>query len=126
MLFTSISQSQGLPPGLLSALCWVESRHHTEALNLHDGGSSSCGICQIKLDTAQTLGFGGTAKGLTKPQNNILYAGRYLKYQIKRYKGDLRKGVAAYNSGTHRVNKKGQTCNRRYVELVFKAWAEGR
>ncbi len=123
LLFFNITAQLELPPGLLSALCWVESNHKVTAINAQDGGSASYGVCQIKLDTARMLGYKGTVKTLKEPAVNVYWAGRYLKYQLDRYSGDPRKAVAAYNAGTHRVNKKGLIKNRKYVEKVFKAWA---
>lgn len=88
-----------------------------------DGNSPSYGVCQIKLETARYLGFSGTAKQLMKPENNIFWAGKYLSMQLKRYNNDPRKAVAAYNAGTHRVDKRGKIKNNQYVVKVFKAWA---
>lgn len=123
LLFFNVTAQLELPPGLLSATCWVESNHKVNAVNVDDGGSSSYGACQIKLETAQMLGYTGAVKKLKDPAVNVYWAGRYLKYQLDRYDGDPRKAVAAYNAGTHRVNAKGQIKNRKYVEKVFKAWA---
>lgn len=126
LAFVMASQAFNLPPGLLSALCYVESGHRPQALHAHDGGSSSIGVCQIKMATAKTVGFYGTVKDLKAPQTNIYYSAKYLKRQLSRYDNDPIKAVAAYNAGTHRVNKKGLVMNRKYVTKVFTAWAEGR
>lgn len=124
LIFATVTQTFGTPPGLLSALCYVESKHRPYAFNENDGGSSSIGICQIKLGTARGLGFKGTAEELSRPKTNIYYAGKYLKTQIKRYGGDIKKAISAYNAGTHRENDLGLTLNRLYVAKVFKAWSE--
>lgn len=126
LLFATTTQDAQLPPGLLSALCWVESNHKARAVNPDDGGSPSVGLCQIKPTTARGLGFRGTREDLMQPKYNIKYAAKYLKLQIDRYNGDLRQGVAAYNAGKCRFNEKGQIMNRLYVDKVFKAWAKGR
>lgn len=125
-LFLSVSTTFSLPPGLLSALCFVESNHKVHAVNYDDGGSDSIGVCQIKLHTARLVGFKGTEKQLRRPEVNAYYAGAYLRYQLDRYDGDIRKAVAAYNAGTHRENHRGQTLNRRYVSKVLSAWADGK
>ncbi len=115
-----------LPPGLLSAVCWVESNHRPHAINKYDGGTPSYGICQIKEKVARDLGYNGTIKELHKnPITNAWYAAKLLKYQLDRYEGDPRKAVSAYNMG-HFKERKGKTLNRKYVSKVFKAWSEDR
>lgn len=126
LMFLSVSSTLDLPPGLLSALCWIESNHRPTAINQFDGDSPSYGACQIKLETARMLGFKGTPEQLMLPKNNIFWAGKYLKKQLTRYDEDPRKAVAAYNAGSHKVNKRGNTRNVKYVNKVFKAWAEYR
>lgn len=61
-----------------------------------------------------------------RPEVNVYYAAKYLQYQIYRYDGDVRKGVASFNAGKHIENAQGLTVNRKYVSKVFRAWAEGR
>lgn len=117
-LFVSVSQTMGLPPGLLSALCFVESRHNVQAINFNDGNGNSVGACQIKLESARFVGYHGTEKELINPEVNILWAGRYFSYQFNRYHGDVVSSLSAYNAGTARVT------NRDYVRKVLNAWAE--
>lgn len=123
LMFINSTQVHQLPPGLLSALCWIESHHKVRAINLNDGGSPSFGVCQIKYETAQALGFKGSIGQLRKPEYNVYWAGKYLRVQLDRYRGDPRKAIAAYNAGSHRINKRGLTKNRKYVSKVFNAWA---
>lgn len=122
LAFSSVSQTFDLPPGLLSALCFVESRHNPEAIHMDDGGSASLGICEIKLNTAKGLGFKGSQKDLMQPQINIYYAGKYLKQQLVRYDGNYLKAVASYNAGKYRVDDMGATKNWVYVHKVMKTW----
>lgn len=126
LMYSALSINVELPPGLLSAVCYVESRHKHKAVNLNDGGEDSLGVCQIKLNTARLVGFKGTAKQLMQPTTNALYAAKYLKKQLIRYNNDPRKAVAAYNAGKVRYNKDGLIMNRLYVAKVFKAWSENR
>jgi soluble lytic murein transglycosylase-like protein len=118
LLFILTSIKYSLPPGLLKSLCYIESKHDPSVININDGGSDSIGICQVKLKTAKWLGFKGNEKDLLKPENNIEYAGKYLKYQIERY-DSLSKGVIAYNRG----NSKGLT-NSIYLDKVINQWKE--
>jgi soluble lytic murein transglycosylase-like protein len=124
LMFTEVTKTNDLPDNLLSALCYVESAHKPNAVHKDDGGGNSLGICQIKLDTAKTMGFKGTEKDLMVPKTNIKYAGKYLKKQLLRYKHDVRKAVAAYNAGSYRENKKKQCINSSYVRKVFYAWVQ--
>lgn len=125
-LFALFSVSYELPPGLLSALCFTESSHRVKVVRIKDGGTDSIGVCQIKVGTARTMGFKGTAVQLSDPKTNIKFAGRYLKRQIDRYEGDIRKAVAAYNTGTFRPDENGLPLNKKYVMKVFNYWVEGR
>jgi len=106
----------GIDPELLSAVCYVESGHNTEAYVHNDGGSPSYGQCQIKMATAKELGFSGTGKELMSEGINSLYAALYLKYQYKRY-GNWRSAVISYNAGRV-INK------TTYVDKVKKVMGE--
>jgi len=101
---------------LLSAVCFVESGHNPHAINVSDGGSASYGYCQLKLSTARDMGFRGHVSELWHNREvNRKYASEYLRYQLKRYGGDVRKAVSAYNCGS--------ACgNRRYVKKVMDIW----
>lgn len=126
LMFVAASQSFNLPTGLLSSLCFVESSHNVKAIHHDDGGSNSVGICELKLSTARLLGFKGTERQLMIPKDNIKYAAKYLKKQLKRYHGNISKAVAAYNAGTYRRNCFGYPKNKKYVTKVFMAWSQGR
>lgn len=114
-IFLTVSLQLNLPPGLLSSVCYVESRHNPAAIHHDDGGSDSLGLCQIKLSTARWLGFKGTEQDLMNPQINAHYAGAYLRYQLNRY-GSVKKAVTAYNIG-HAV-----LTTTKYQIKVYKEW----
>lgn len=105
----------------MSSLCYVESKHKVESIAYKDGKTNSYGVCQIKYKTAQQMGFKGTEKELMKPKNNALYAGKFLAYQIKRYNGNIARGVTAYNKG--RSTGDG---NSVYYKKVMKQWNEAK
>jgi soluble lytic murein transglycosylase-like protein len=110
--------SESLILALVAAICHVESGHNPKAINIHDGDSPSYGECQVKLKTARWLGFKGRITDLwTNSKINREWAGNYLRYQLKRYKGDVRKAVSAYNCGS--VCK-----NDRYVREVMMKYRE--
>ena len=90
---------------VLIAICEVETNHNTKLKKIWDGGSYSYGICQVKLATARAMGFKGSDKELSTPKINIDYAAKYLAYQLKRYKGDYKKAIVAYNRGSYSSEK---------------------
>lgn len=118
-LFTATTLQLGLPPNLLSSLCYVESTYDITAVHHDDGGTNSLGVCQIKLKTAKWLGFKGNELELMKPEVNIYYSGKYLAYQLRRYKGNITKAVIAYNFG----NAKNLTSSK-YQRKVFNKWRQ--
>lgn len=126
--FIAAAEIFNLPPGLQSAVCHVESGHRTHVIHHHDGKGNSLGVCQIKLSTARTLGYTGTATQLMDPEGNIYWSAKYLRKQLSRYPGDISKAVAAYNSGSYKESSiiKGKARNQAYVNKVFNAWAENR
>ncbi len=126
MLFIALSQVYNLPPGLLSAVCFVESSHRPTVVHVDDGGGDSVGLCQIKLGTARFLGFKGQPSALQNPDVNARLAAQYLRRNLDRYSGSVPKTIAAYNAGSYRVNEYGQIKNRKYVAKVLKAWSEHR
>jgi len=116
-LFIATSVQFNLPPGLLSSICHIETKHDISLIHYNDGSSPSYGICQIKLSTAQWLGFTGDEKELMKPAVNIHYAGKYLAKNIKRYNGHTEKAVIAYNQG-----HVGASLRTSYSVKVFNQW----
>lgn len=116
LLFTTTSAGLSLPTGLLDAVCYVESKHDIKAISYYDGKTHSYGVCQIKYETAKSLGFKGTIKDLMLPKNNVMYAGKYLQKQILRY-NSISKGVVAYNRGNAAKIKTSA-----YQQKVFKQW----
>lgn len=116
-LFLTMSIQYGLPNGLLSSLCYIESKHQVNAIHYNDGKTHSFGVCQIKYETAKTFGFKGTEQQLMEPYYNVKYAAKYLQHQIKRYDGNISRAVVAYNRG----NAKGLTSSQ-YQVKVFDKW----
>lgn len=125
-LFLAATAAYHLPPGLLSALCWTESRGKVNAVHHDDGTEDSLGVCQVKPKTARYMGFTGTEKELMIPRINIKYSARYLKYQLIRYHGNVVKAIAAYNAGRYRPGPDGLPLNKGYVLHVLRAHREGR
>lgn len=123
LLFLTMSNTFNLPPGLLNSICYIESAHKINAINLDDGGSPSLGLCQIKKSTARFLGYKGSAKKLwLNPEINVYYAAKLLRYQLDRYNQNEYKAISAYNMGTFKRNKHGIPYNKSYITKVYNAW----
>ncbi len=116
-MFSAAAQKFDLPKGMLESLCFVESGHKINAVHEDDGNSDSLGICQIKLETAQWMGFKGNERQLMDPKINIYYAAKYLNYQRSRYNGSVTKAIIAYNVG-HAKNLN----STEYSDKVLTTW----
>lgn len=121
ILLLTTAVLEGVPPNLLLAICEIESGLKPHVTAVKDGGSDSHGLCQIKLSTAEQMGYKGDRKSLYTPEINAKYAAKYLKYQLDRY-GNIPHAVAAYNSGTLNLNPKGEIRNLKYVKKVIKTY----
>ncbi len=104
---------------LLLAICTHESGLKNIS-NFNDKGSPSIGVCQVKKNTAISMGFSGSTMELMDPRLNALIAAHYLKYQEDRYHGDWIKMVASYNSGTYHESESMPGCprNLKYIKAV--------
>lgn len=116
-LFAAVTITWGLPPNLINSICFIESSYNVSAVHHDDGNGDSLGVCQIKLETARTMGFPGTQQDLMYPPTNIYYSAQYLSHQIKRYHNDVNKAIIAYNQGS----AKGLT-RTKYSDKVLKQW----
>lgn len=116
-LFTEIANSLHIPVTLLMAVCFQESTHRN-VINVHDGGSASFGICQVKFSTAKLVDKKAKITDLLIPKKNIRFAALYLKKQLVRYEGNQDKAIAAYNAGKVKYNKRGKFVNQKYVDSV--------
>ncbi len=127
LILTQTAKMIGISPQLLLAVCMTETNlKHVHTPN--DGATTSYGVCQVKLETAQFMGkvhkkpylVVFTSNDMKDIKKNAKVAALYLKYQIDRYDGDLCKAVAAYNAGRFKESTKfpGKPFNWKYVEKV--------
>jgi soluble lytic murein transglycosylase-like protein len=87
-----------LPPGLLDALIWTESRYNPFAVS----GAGAAGLGQLMPKTAQELGVANRFD----PRANLLAAARYLRQLLDKF-GVVHLAVAAYNAGPRAVERAG-------------------
>jgi soluble lytic murein transglycosylase-like protein len=106
-----------LPPGLLDALIWTESRYNPLALSK----AGAAGLGQLMPRTAQALGVGNRYDPLT----NIAGAARYLRTLLDRF-GMVHLAIAAYNAGPGAVARSGRIPTNGetpgYVRDVLRNW----
>jgi len=108
-----------LPPGLLAAIVAVESEGKAHRIS----AAGAMGPAQLTADTADHLGVTDPFD----PEQAVDGAARYLARLLRRYRGDVRLSVAAYNAGpgavSNRVPKNGET--EYYVPKVIAELQKG-
>jgi soluble lytic murein transglycosylase-like protein len=106
-----------LPPGLMQALVWAESRFNPMAIS----PAGAAGLAQLMPATARELGV----RNRHDPAQNIDGGARYLRQMLDRF-GDVHLALAAYNAGPGAVTHAGGIPRNRetpaYVRSVLKRW----
>lgn len=107
----------GLPPGLLDALIWTESRYNPVALSK----AGAVGLGQLMPGTAMSVGVGNRYDA----RANVLGAAQYLRQMLDQF-GMVHLAVAAYNAGPKAVERAGGIPRNRetpgYVDRVLRLW----
>jgi soluble lytic murein transglycosylase-like protein len=85
----------GIEPGLVSAVMRVESCYDARAVSR----SGARGLMQLMPATAMELGVHDSFD----PEQNVGGGVRYLARMLKRFRNDVRLGLAAYNAGPEAV-----------------------
>lgn len=101
---TAAAREYGLDPLLLHAIAHVESRHNAQAVS----PAGALGVMQVMPATAQRFGVGDPGRELHDVQTNVRAGAAYLQLLDKRFGGNLRLVVAAYNAGEGAVEKYGR------------------
>ena len=106
-----------LPPGLMLALVWAESRFNPMAIS----PAGAAGLAQLMPATARELGV----RNRHDPAQNIDGGARYLRQMLDRF-GDVHLALAAYNAGPGAVTRAGGIPRNReppaYVRSVLQRW----
>ncbi|MNP26854.1 Soluble lytic murein transglycosylase precursor [compost metagenome] len=98
-LISKASQAYSVPASLIKAVIETESSFNPQAVS----SVGAKGLMQLMDGTARGLGLSDPLD----PAQNIDGGTRYLSYQLKRYGGELKTALAAYNAGPGRLQKLG-------------------
>jgi soluble lytic murein transglycosylase len=104
-IVTAHARNYDLPPALLAAVIYAESRFDPDAVS--DAGA--VGLMQLLPETAKGIALrtGGdrfVVSDLRDPEINVRYGSWYLDHLRERYDGDLRLALAAYHAGQGNVD----------------------
>jgi soluble lytic murein transglycosylase-like protein len=102
VLVATHARANGLPEVLVHRVIVRESRYQPALV----GRGGTIGLMQIKLATARSLGYTGSAEGLRDPNTNLTYAVKYLAGAYRAANGDHRRAVSYYASGYYAAAKR--------------------
>jgi soluble lytic murein transglycosylase-like protein len=94
-LITTHAKANLVPEDLVHRVIIRESKYQASLL----GSGGAIGLMQIKLATARSLGYTGTAEGLRDPATNLLYGIKYLAGAFRAANGDHDRAVHYYAAG---------------------------
>jgi len=86
--------ANGVPVSLVHRVIKRESGYNPHAVS-----AGNYGLMQIRLGTARSMGYTGSAQGLLDPSTNMTYAVRYLAGAYRAAGGNESRAVALYASG---------------------------
>jgi soluble lytic murein transglycosylase-like protein len=88
------AKENAIPVGLANAVIRIESNYNAKIVH-----AGNYGLMQIKLATARSLGFAGSAAALLDPDTNLRFGLRYLAGAYQQAEGDVCRTVMKYQSG---------------------------
>jgi soluble lytic murein transglycosylase-like protein len=94
-LITTHAQANLVPEDLVHRVIIRESKYQASLL----GRGGAIGLMQIKLATARSLGYTGTAEGLRDPATNLMYGIKYLAGAFRAANGNHDRAVHYYAAG---------------------------
>jgi soluble lytic murein transglycosylase-like protein len=100
-LVATHAKVNNLPEALVHRMIVRESGYRPSLVN-----RGNIGLMQIKLGTARSLGYTGTAEGLRDPDTNLTWAVKYLAGAFRAANGDHKRAMHYYASGYYAVAKR--------------------
>jgi soluble lytic murein transglycosylase-like protein len=88
------ASTNGVPASLIHRVIMRESRYNPRAVS-----RGNYGLMQIRLGTARSMGYAGSAEGLLDANTNMTYAVRYLAGAYRAAGGNENRAVALYARG---------------------------
>ena len=107
------AKANGVPEALVHRVIVRESRYQPGLV----GHGGTIGLMQIKLSTARSLGYTGSAEGLRDPDTNLTYAVKYLAGAYRAANGDHARAVHYYASGYYYEAKRQRLEHNRHPEF---------
>ncbi len=98
-LIRQAAQQHGVSEGLIKAIMHTESGFNIKARS----PVGAQGLMQLMPATARSF----NVSNAYDPQQNIFAGAKYLSWLLKRFNGDTRLAIAAYNAGEGNVDKYG-------------------
>src|ERR1700740_3047845 len=94
--------ANAVPEALVHRVIVRESRYRPGLV----GRGGTIGLMQIKLATARSLGYTGTAEGLRDPETNLIYGIKYLAGAYQAAGSDHSRAMHYYASGYYYAAKR--------------------
>lgn len=101
-IVASEAAANGVPEELVHRVIRRESKYNAGLV----GRGGTIGLMQIKLATARSLGYSGTAEGLRDPATNLTYGIRYLAGAYRTANGNHNRAVSYYAGGYYYAAKR--------------------
>ena len=95
------SKTYDVPEALVHRVIVRESKYQPHLI----GHGGTIGLMQIKLGTARSLGFTGTAEELRDPDTNLMYGIKYLAGAYRVANDDHRRSIRLYAAGYYYAAK---------------------
>ena len=100
-LVATHAKANNLPEALVHRVIVRESGYRPHLVS-----HGNIGLMQIKLGTARSLGYTGTAEGLRDPETNLTWAVKYLAGAFRAANGDHKRAMHYYASGYYAAAKR--------------------
>jgi soluble lytic murein transglycosylase-like protein len=100
-LVAAHAKANNLPEALVHRVIVRESGYRPGLVS-----RGNIGLMQIKLGTARSLGYTGTAEGLRDPDTNLTWAVKYLAGAYHAANGDHSRAIHYYASGYYQSAKR--------------------